>query len=83
MGSEKTTSRAPRGTAAAKNSARARSRVWRTAPRSPRASYRADRVDTATVRPMAVRDMRVEYTGMMSWYSPMVSAPTSRDRTMR
>ena len=69
--------------AATKNRARARFRVCRTAPRSPKASYRADRVDTATVRPMAVRDMRVEYTGMMSWYNPIVSAPTRRDRTMR
>jgi hypothetical protein len=40
-------------------------------------------LDTATVRPTAVRAMMTENTGMMSWYSPMTSAPISRESRMR
>ena len=42
-----------------------------------------ERLDTATVRPTAVRAMMTENTGMMSWYSPMTSAPISRESRMR
>ena len=49
----------------------------------PKARYWGVRLDTAAVSPTAVRERRTEYTGMMSWYNPIVSAPTRRDRTMR
>ena len=58
-------------------------RVWSTALRLPRARYWEVRLDAAETSPTAVRDMMTEYTGMMSWYSPITSAPTSRDSTTR
>ena len=73
----------PRGRARARKPATPLYRAERRARQSPRARYRAERVDTATVSPTAVTDMSMEYTGITSWYSPMVSAPMSRDRAMR
>ena len=57
--------------------------VWSAAFRLPRARCWEVRLDVADTSPTAVRDIITEYTGMMSWYSPITSAPTSRDSTTR
>ncbi len=60
MGSDRAAAAAPSGTASRKNPARARRSTAFTAPSSPRAWCRADRVDTATVSPTAVTDISME-----------------------
>ena len=83
MASEAAITAAPTGSRARKKTRRHRDRVRPAPLRSPRAMCRAVRLDTAEVRPTAVRDSSTEYTGMSNWYSPMTSAPTSRDRATR
>ena len=66
MGSEHHTITAPRGTARRKKRRRPAPNTWVTPASSPRAWHRAARVDTATVRPTAVTDINMEYTGITS-----------------
>ena len=83
MASEHKTTTAPTGRSRRKKIFRQVDRVWSAALRLPRARCWEVRLDTAEVSPTAVRDIITELTGMTSWYSPITSAPTSRDSTTR
>ena len=83
MPSEASTTTAPTGRRSRKNPFRQVDSVW-AAPRPlPRARCWAVRLEAAAVSPTAVRDRITENTGMTSWYRPMTSAPTIRDRATR
>ena len=83
MASDPRITTAPTGRSSRKNSLKQVAMVWSAALRLPRARCWEVRLDTAEVSPTAVRAISTEFTGMISWYSPITSAPTSRESTTR